>query len=258
MLAINPSPSPSIQRMMIAMQSFFHHAHHARLTRRRLSSAAYPPIGVLDPLVSPRVEDSSARTESSEPTTLRYYRSSDAEITSSDTEVGTHAVAELAASRTTGQSVSLTVPTTAGTYYYGACVDAVSGESDTSDNCSGAARVDVQDPPLLQPHQYLDLEVETPSVDDASPETGTTFTLSATVTNAGNAESATTTLRYYRATDAAMTAYVLQVGTDAVGALAAAGTSDESIPLTASFTSGAYYYRACADAVTGESDTTNN
>ena len=35
-------------------------------------------------------------------------------------------------------------------------------------------------------------------MDDASPETGTTFTSSATVTNAGNAESAATTLRYYR------------------------------------------------------------
>ena len=30
----------------------------------------------------------------------------------------------------------MTAPSTAGTYYYGACVDAVAGESDTTDNCS--------------------------------------------------------------------------------------------------------------------------
>ena len=40
--------------------------------------------------------------------------------------------------------MSLTAPTTAGTYYYGACVDAVTGESDTADNCSSSVQVTVQ------------------------------------------------------------------------------------------------------------------
>ena len=43
-----------------------------------------------------------------------------------------------------------------------------------------------------------DMEVGTPSADDVSPYTGASFTLSATVTNAGDGESAGTTLRYYR------------------------------------------------------------
>ena len=38
-------------------------------------------------------------------------------------EVGTDAVAELAPSGTSTESVSLTAPSTAGKYYYGACVD---------------------------------------------------------------------------------------------------------------------------------------
>ena len=72
-------------------------------------------------------------------TTLRYYQSADPNIDTSDTEVGTDYVAELAASESTsGESVELTAPSTSGTYYYGACVDAVAGESDTSNNCSSS------------------------------------------------------------------------------------------------------------------------
>ena len=77
-------------------------------------------------------------------TTLRYYRSTDATISSSDTQVGTDAVAALAASRTSAESVEVTVPSSPGTYYYGACVDTVTGESDTTNNCSGSVGVTVQ------------------------------------------------------------------------------------------------------------------
>ena len=77
-------------------------------------------------------------------TTLRYYRSSDATISTSDTAVGTDAVAGLAASGTSRESVSLTAPSTAGTYYYGACADTVSGEVNTRNNCSTGVRVIVQ------------------------------------------------------------------------------------------------------------------
>ena len=185
-------------------------------------------------------------------TTLRYYRSTDATITTLDTAVGKDAVGALAASGTSAQSISLTAPATAGAYYYGACVDAVTGESDTTDNCSGSVKVDVEAP------KYPDLEVGTPTVSDTSPETGASFTLSATVSNAGDEQSAATTLRYYRSTDSTISSSDTQVGTDAVGALAASGTSAESISLTAPSTAGTYYYGACVDAVTGESDTTNN
>ena len=78
-------------------------------------------------------------------TRLHYYRSSDARITTSDTQVGTATVAALAASGSSEQSVDLTAPSTSGTYYYGACVDAVTGESDTTNNCSGSVTVTVQE-----------------------------------------------------------------------------------------------------------------
>ena len=185
---------------------------------------------------------------SSAATTLRYYRSTDATVTTSDTQVGTDEVGALAASGTSSESVSLTAPSTPGTYYYGACVDAVAGESDTN-NCSSSVQVTVATP---------DLVVVTPSVTDSTPDAGATFTLSATVRNDGSESSASTTLRYYRSTDATVTTSDTQVGTDAVEGLAASGTSDESVSLTAPSIAGTYYYGACVDSVTGESDTTNN
>ena len=188
-------------------------------------------------------------------TTLRYYRSTDATITTSDTEVGTDAVGALAASATSSASVDLTAPSTAGTYYYGACVDAVTDESDTTDNCSASVQVTVSEPPA---QTAPELSVGTPTVDDASPETGGSFTLSATVSNDGDGAAPATTLRYYRSTDATITTSDTEVGTDAVKALAVAGASAQSIDLTAPSTAGPYYYGACVDAVTDESDTTNN
>ena len=197
----------------------------------------------------------ATRGRGSAATTLRYYRSTDATITTGDTEVGTDAVGALAASGTSDESIDLTAPSSVGTYYYGACVDAVTGETDTSNNCSSSVQVDVTEPP---PPSTPDLVVGSPSVDDDSPETGGSFTLSATVSNDGDGGSAATTLRYYRSADATISGTDTQVGTDAVGALAASATSDESIDLTAPASVGTYYYGACVDAVTGESDTSNN
>ena len=185
-------------------------------------------------------------------TTLRYYRSTDATITTSDTAVGTDAVGALGASGTSAESISLNAPTTAGAYYYGACVDAVKDESDTTDNCSTSMKLDVEAP------KYPDLEVGTPTVSDSTTETGASFTLSATVSNTGDGESVATTLRYYRSTDATITTSDTAVGTDAVSGLASSGSSAESISLTAPSTAGTYYYGACVDAVTDESDTTDN
>ena len=75
---------------------------------------------------------------SSGSTTLHYYRSTDSAITSGDTEVGTDAVDGLAASEISRETIDLIAPSAPGTYYYGGCVDAVSDESDTTNNCSGA------------------------------------------------------------------------------------------------------------------------
>ena len=103
-----------------------------------------------------------------------------------------------------------------------------------------------------------DLVVQSPSVSDSSLTAGQSLTFRATVHNRGDGRSASTVLRYYRSSDSTITTSDTQVGTDSVGALAASGTSAESISLTAPSSAGTYYYGACVDSVSGESATNNN
>ena len=196
----------------------------------------------------------------SEATTLRYYRSADAAISRTDMEVGTDAVAALAASGTGGESVELVAPSTPGTYHYGACVDAVTAETDAADNCSTSVKVTVQATaaPRQDRQDQQDLVVTSPTVSDGAPAAGTGFTLSATVRNGGGAAAAATTLRYYRSEDATIATSDREVGESTVAQLAAAGSSSQSVELTAPPTPGKYYYGACVDAVADESDMTNN
>ena len=221
--------------------------------------------------------------EASVVTTMRFYRSTDATITTSDTEVGTDTVGGLSPTGTSSQSATsssqsgklastedsatyyyhgeleLNAPTTPGTYYYGACVDAVTDESDTTNNCSSSAQVtvrsseqQVQGTPDLNPYTIV---VEA-GLDGLSP--GGSFSLSVGVRNDGNGSSAATMLRYYRSTDATVTTSDTEEGTDDLPSLAPSATSTQSMSLTAPTTAGTYYYGACVDAVTGESDTTDN
>jgi hypothetical protein len=103
-----------------------------------------------------------------------------------------------------------------------------------------------------------DLVVQSPTVSDSSPGEGASFTLRATVRNRGSGASAPSRLVYYRSADSTISTSDTQVGTDQVGGLAASGTSNESIDLTAPSSAGTYYYGACVDPVSGESDTGNN
>ena len=189
---------------------------------------------------------------SSASTTLQYYRSTDGTISTSDTQVGTDAVSSLSAGGASAESISLNAPSSAGTYYYGACVESVSGESNTGNNCSSGVSITVSGSSIP------DLIVESPSVNDNTLTTGQLFTLRATVRNRGNASSASTTLQYYRSTDGTISTSDTQVGTDAVSSLSAGGASAESISLNAPSDGGTFYYGACVESVSGESNTENN
>ena len=181
-------------------------------------------------------------------TTLRYYRSTDPMISTMDTELDTDYVSRLSAEETSEETAYLTAPSSGGIYYYGACVDPVSGENDTGNNCSVALTVGIGSP---------DLVVESLSVGDR-PEAGERFSLSATVRNRGTGRSAATTLRYYRSTDATIDATDTELDTDYVSRLSAEETSEETAYLTAPSSDGTYYYGACVDPVSGENDTGNN
>ena len=128
----------------------------------------------------------------------------------------------------------------------------MSDESDTTNNCSAAVAVTVGAAPTP------DLVVGSPTVDASAPVAGERFTLSAVVRNLGDGRSAFTTLRYYQSVDATITTGDTEVGTDAVFGLDAQESGDESISVTAPSTPGTYYYGACVDSLSDESDTTNN
>ena len=103
-----------------------------------------------------------------------------------------------------------------------------------------------------------DLVVDPPSLSESSPVAGAAFTLSTAVRNRGAGRSRSTRLHYYRSTNATISASDTRLGSDPVAALSPSGTSAESIELTAPTAVGSYHYGACVDAVSGESDTTNN
>ena len=108
-------------------------------------------------------------------------------------------MSSLDAAESGDESISLTAPSTPGTYYYGACVDSLSDESDTTNNCSPAVAVTVGAAPAP------DLVVDAPTADTSAPAGGARFTLSATVRNQGSGPSAFTTLRYYQSSDSTIT-----------------------------------------------------
>ncbi len=183
----------------------------------------------------------------SEATTLRYYRSTDSTITGSDTAQGSESVGALAAAGTSDHDGGMTAPSEAGTYYYGACVDSVTDESDTTDNCSSSVTVTVSEP-------APDLAVLGIDARDGV-ETSESFRIGVTVQNLGDGQSAATTLRWLQVTTGESDT---ELGTDAIRALNLYQANFETIRLTAPSTPGTYTYKACVDSVAGESDTTNN
>ena len=125
------------------------------------------------------VTNASSATVSSPVAALKYYRSTDATIDATDTEVGVaDSISALAAAATSAQTATYR-PSTAGTYYYGACAVGA-GDSDTSNNCSAGVQVDVA-------AQMFDLSVSAFSVDSSSVVARHPITFSATVANDASA-----------------------------------------------------------------------
>ena len=136
------------------------------------------------------------------------------------------------ASGTSSESVSLTAPSTPGTHYYGACVDAVTGESDTTNNCSSSVQVTVTAPNKPDLVVYAVLTVTNlPEFGGTGP--GGLIQMSVGVENQGGVASPATTVRFYQSTDATITTSDTEVGMDDVGALAASGTSSHGADVTA-------------------------
>ena len=188
---------------------------------------------------------------SSSPTTLTYYRSTDANVTPDDTEVGAAVVSGLTPSASSAESLVTQAPAAPGTYHYGVCVEPLPREVDVTNNCSGAVAVTVLQPPS-------DLLVDQLTVSDGNPMAGQSLTLNVIVRNQGDGTSSPTTLSYYRSSDSTVTPDDPEVGTVQISALDASGSSEESLVTQALSAPGTYYYGVCVGPLPSESDTTNN
>ena len=83
-------------------------------------------------------------TSSSRDTTLRWYRSPDPNISSTDTEVGNSRVSSLASGETAPHQLDLNAPAATGTYYYGVGVEEVADENNTANNYSIGVAISVE------------------------------------------------------------------------------------------------------------------
>ncbi len=75
--------------------------------------------------------------------TLYFYQSTDSEITPDDTSIGIYAMSSLSIAQQAHHSIRLRVPLEPETYYYGACVEEVTDEESTANNCSEAVSITV-------------------------------------------------------------------------------------------------------------------
>ena len=207
-------------------------------------------------------------------TTLRYCLSTDDTISLSDTEVGNDRVATLsgrgasAVRRRVDLSETLTAPDTPGVHYYGVCIDAVTDEADTTNNCSQAVVITVEAPPpdpvesaesepIVRP-EASDLVISAGRVDRSTINQGQGVRLHITLTNRGMRAAPATTIRYYRSLDATISADDTELRAVPVGGLGRGSSYATWALLPSPFAVGVFYYGACLDAVASEFDTTNN
>ena len=193
--------------------------------------------------------------EESDSTTLHVYRSEDLLIDNEDTELESVRVPAIEGGGIHDSATRLTSPANAGTYYYGVCIASVEGEIDETNNCSTAVSVSVTD---VEGTGMPDLVIESVTVDNYSPEIGGSFTFSATVRNKGDAPSEGTTLRFYQSTNPTIASDDTQIGTDQIASLSARAVANVSRGLTAPSNVGTFYFGACVDAVSDESNERNN
>ena len=189
-------------------------------------------------------------------TILRFYRSTDATVTRSDTELVTKWVARLrndSNDRWGYESATVKVPSRKGTYYYGACVDVVAGESATTNNCSAAVKVEVS-------HDKPDLIVGAWGVSGRSA--GATFSVGTRVKNRGSPSDETTLRMLLLPNQNSEPSAGTEVGQVGVPKLVVtqnrAAALVRSVEFTLPATAGLYYYVMCVDAVPRESNTGNN
>ena len=103
-----------------------------------------------------------------------------------------------------------------------------------------------------------DLGIETVRVNRTTLHPGDTFRLETLIRNHGTAASTPATLSYYLSPDDTISRADTEIQTETLPRIAAGGTLERSVHLTAPDTPGTYYYGVCVNTVATEADTTHN
>ena len=106
--------------------------------------------------------------------------------------------------------------------------------------------------------EVSDLEVETVRVNRTTLHPGDTFRLETVIRNHGKAAATPATLSYYVSSDDTISRADTEIKTETLPRIAAGGTLERSVHLTAPDTPGTYYYGVCVNTVAAEADTTHN
>ena len=106
--------------------------------------------------------------------------------------------------------------------------------------------------------EVSDLGVDTVSVNRTTLHPGDTFRLETVIRNHGKAAATPATLSYYLSPDDTISGADTEIQTETLPPIAAGGTLERSVHLTAPDTPGTYYYGVCVNSVAAEADTTHN
>ena len=106
--------------------------------------------------------------------------------------------------------------------------------------------------------EVSDLGVDTVSINRTTLHPGDTFRLETVIRNHGTAAATPATLSYYLSPDNTISTADTEIQTQTLPRIAAGGTLERSVHLTAPDTPGTYYYGVCVNSVAAEADTTHN
>ncbi len=212
----------------------------------QISANAFPPE-TLFTFSADVVNQSTAIIQGS---TLRYYLSDDSTLSSSDTVVATDTVSVLSGGETSLEQAVIRAPSDLGTYWVGACVDTVTGETQTSNQCTSAIEISI-----IQP----DLIVSDFSVTGSEFTAGSSYlyAMTAIVKNQGTDTSEETRLRYYISSDNIISSDDYELLDSYFSPLYADQTVTRRASLTLPAIVGSYWLGACIDPKPDESNINN-
>ena len=202
---------------------------------------------------------------------IRFYLSTDATISSTDTLIGSRAV--LASALTAGVSTPLattpvTVPKTLapGIYYVGAIADAGLAQPEANVDGTGETNNWLAASETITVVRDVDLVMIGVSTLASSVHVGSAFSIENTETNQGttNMTATSNVVRFYLSTDATINSTDTLIGSRTVTALAAGASNTPivatSVTVPKATAPGIYYFGAIADAANAqpETDETNN